>query len=163
MIHSRKIFQSALRQTTTQARAWRQPVRNVNTAAPPNASRQPSRWTRRLIYAGIFGTLGVSAGNFLDKHASTPPPPPGSPDDDLELEQIQRVFNVGVPIVQELRNNPDYVEKDVYEHFTDEHKSRRLTSGPLAGSGGLGLQVSFPFSSWCPKHVRSAFSNAGSS
>jgi hypothetical protein len=46
--------------------------------------------------------------------------------------------------VQELRRNPDYVEKDVYENFAEDHKEQRLTSGPLAGSRGLGLQVGCP-------------------
>jgi hypothetical protein len=160
MIHSRIILQSALRQTTTQARAWRQPVRSVSTAAPPNTSRQPWRWTRRLIYAGIFGTLGVGAGSWADDHFVGTPPPPGSLDDELQLARLQRLFNIGLPIVEELRNNPDYVEKDVYEHFSDEHKSHRLTSGPLAGSGGLGLQVSSPFSFWSPRHVRRTNANA---
>lgn len=66
----------------------------------------------------------------------------------MELQGIQRVFDVGLPIVQELRRNPDYVEKEVYDNFADEHKSHRLTSGPMAGSRGLGLQVSlvsFPY------------------
>jgi hypothetical protein len=160
MIHSRRILQSALRHIPTQTRAWRQPARNVSTAAPalPNASRQPSRWTRRLIYAGIFGALGLGAGNYMDRLMFEPPFLPGSPDDKAMLADIQ-LMSDGLPIVQALRNNPDYVEKDVYEHFSDEHKSHRLTSGPLAGSGRLAFQVSFPFC-WRLTHVRSTCSSA---
>jgi hypothetical protein len=62
----------------------------------------------------------------------------------MELQEIQRVFDIGLPIVQELRRNSDYVEKDVYENFSEDHKEQRLTSGPLAGSRGLGLQVGCP-------------------
>lgn len=153
MIHYRNILQSALRQYSIQTRSfWRPAVRSVSTAAQPNTSREPSRWTRRLIYTGIFGTLGVGAGKWLDNKIAAPPAP-GSLDDQLEIQEIQRVFDIGLPIVQELRRNPDYVEKDVYENFSDEHKTHRLTSGPLAGSRGLGLQVGFSFSCQGPRHV----------
>lgn len=70
------------------------------------------------------------------------PPDPGSVQDQAEMQQIQRAFEVGLPLVQELRKDPDYVETDVYENFAEEHRTHRLTSGPLAGSRGLGLQVS---------------------
>lgn len=153
MIHYRNILQLALRQTSIQARScWRPAVRSVSTAAQPNTSREPSRWTRRLIYTGIFGTLGVGAGKWLDNKIATPPAP-GSLEDQLEIQEVQRVFDIGLPIVQELRRNPDYVEKDVYENFSDEHKTHRLTSGPMAGSRGLGLQVGFSFSYQRPRHI----------
>jgi hypothetical protein len=73
----------------------------------------------------------------------------------MELQEIQRVFDIGLPIVQELRRDPDYVEKEVYQNFGDEHKTHRLTSGPLAGSRALGLQVglSFSFFLWLPRHI----------
>lgn len=77
----------------------------------------------------------------MDKKVSAPPEP-GSIEDQAGMRQIQRAFDIGLPIVQKLRRNPDYVETDVYENFAEEHKTRRLTSGPLAGSRGLGLQVS---------------------
>ena len=124
-------------------------VRSVSTAAQPNASREPSRWTRRLVYTGIFGTLGIGAGKWLDNKISSPLDP-GSLEDQMEIREIQRVFDIGLPIVQELRRNPDYVEKNVYENFADKHKTHRLTSGPLAGSRGLGLQVSLSLSHWVP-------------
>lgn len=153
MIHYRNILQSALRQSSIQTRSfWRPAVRSVSTAAQPNTSREPSRWMRRLIYTGIFGTLGVSAGKWLDNKIAAPPAP-GSLEDQLEIQEIQRVFDIGLPIVQELRRNPDYVEKDVYENFSDKHKTHRLTSGPLAGSRGLGLQVGFSFSHLGPRHM----------
>ncbi|QQK44386.1 hypothetical protein Pdw03_8287 [Penicillium digitatum] len=143
MVQYRSILQSTLRQSSIQTRNfWRPVVRNVSTAAQPNASREPSRWMRRLIYAGVFGTLGVGAGKWLDNKIGVPPAP-GTLEDQMELQEIQRVFDIGLPIVQELRSNPDYVENHVYENFTDKHKTHRLTSGPLAGSRGLGLQKVF--------------------
>lgn len=60
------------------------------------------------------------------------------------MQRIERLFDIRVPIVQELRKNPDYVEKGVYGNFEEENKAHRLTSGPLAGSRGLALQVSRP-------------------
>lgn len=77
----------------------------------------------------------------MDKKIAVPPIP-GSLEDQAELQEIQRVFDIALPIVQKLRRKPDYVEMDVYENFTEEKKPHRLTSGPLAGSRGLGLQVS---------------------
>lgn len=73
---------------------------------------------------------------------------PGTEADAMELEEINRVYDFGLPIVQELRNNPDYVESDVYQNYTDEEKAHRLTSGPLAGSRALALQVGFFIPSW---------------
>lgn len=141
-MNSRRTLQLPLRAPTTRVPiSSRFSVRNVSTTAHQNTAGQPSRWTRRLIYAGIFGTLGVGAGKWLYDKISAPPAP-GSTEDQAELQKIQRAFDIGLPIVRELRKNPDYVETSVYEDFAEEHKTRRLTSGPLAGSRGLGLQVS---------------------
>jgi hypothetical protein len=70
------------------------------------------------------------------------PPLQGSAEDQAELQLIQRAYEIGLPIVQQLRRDPDYTERDVYGSFSDDHKTHRLTSGPLSGSRGLGLQVS---------------------
>lgn len=142
MIHSGRISQSALRLATTHARAWRQSLRHVSTTAP-KTSRPPSRWTRRLIYTGIFGTLGYFTGCWVFTSIIAPPLKPGSPEDKDFLLGIERAFDE-IPLVLELRNNPDFEEKDVYNNFSNEHKSHRLTSGPLAGSKGLGFQVGLP-------------------
>lgn len=70
------------------------------------------------------------------------PPLPRSIEDQADMQRIQRAFEIGLPIVQELRRNPDYVETDAYENFSAESMANRLTSGTLAGSRGLALQVS---------------------
>ena len=72
------------------------------------------------------------------------PPAPGSPEDEKLIKKLEWAYEVGLPIVHRLRENPDYIESGVYEYFSDEQKSHRLTSGPLAGSRGLGLQVRWP-------------------
>ncbi|KAG0157285.1 hypothetical protein PDIDSM_4470 [Penicillium digitatum] len=98
MVQYRSILQSTLRQSSIQTRNfWRPVVRNVSTAEQPNASREPSRWMRRLIYAGVFGTLGVGAGKWLDNKIGVPPAP-GTLEDQMELQEIQRVFDIGLPI-----------------------------------------------------------------
>ncbi|OOQ82877.1 thioesterase family protein [Penicillium brasilianum] len=113
-----------------------------NAATSQNTSAQPSRWTRRLIYATIFGTLGISVGKWMDNKVAAPPLP-GTPEDKMQLQDIQHVFDTGLPIVQRLRGNPDFVEMGVYENYSEESKTHRLTSGALGGSKGFGLQRAF--------------------
>ncbi|KAJ6003179.1 hypothetical protein N7451_005726 [Penicillium sp. IBT 35674x] len=116
-------------------------IRHASTAAPQTSSGR-SRWTRRLIYASIFGALGVAAGGVLDSKISLPPQP-GSPEDEIFMKEIQRVYERGLPIVQELRNNPDYEESGVYQGMPETSKAHRLTSSALAGSRGIALQRVF--------------------
>ncbi|KAJ5632635.1 hypothetical protein N7490_008974 [Penicillium lividum] len=140
-MNSRRILQVALRASTQRLPTTsRLPVRHASTAARQAPSGR-SRWARRLIYASIFGALGVGAGGVLDSKISLPPQPE-STEDKVLLEEIQSVFDRGLPIVQELRSNPDYVESGAYEGIPEENKAQRLTSKALAGSRGIGLQVS---------------------
>ncbi|KAJ5484758.1 hypothetical protein N7539_004746 [Penicillium diatomitis] len=113
-----------------------------STGASADSSAQSSRWPRRLIYAAVFGALGVSAGKWMDRKVAAPPTP-GSEIDKLQLQDIQQVFDRGLPIVQKLRSDPDFVESGVYENYSEESKQHRLTTGPLAGSRGFGLQRVF--------------------
>jgi hypothetical protein len=83
----------------------------------------------------------------MDKKVAAPPLP-GTPEDKLQLQDIQHVFDTGLPIVQRLRGNPDFVEMGVYENYSEESKTHRLTSGALGGSRGFGLQVSGCNFSW---------------
>lgn len=76
----------------------------------------------------------------MDNKVSAPVEPETT-EDVLKLEEIRRVYETGLPIVQELRNNPDYLEADVYGNYSEEDKKQRFTSGPLKGSRGLALQV----------------------
>ncbi|KAJ5110176.1 hypothetical protein N7532_002821 [Penicillium argentinense] len=121
-------------------------LRSLGTGTHQNTSAPSmSPWTRRLIYAGIFGLLGISTGISARSYVSLPSIP-GSAADLTELESIKRTYEKTLPIVKRLRQHPDYVESDVYEYFSDENKTHRLTSGPLAGSRGLGFQVRWPSS-----------------
>lgn len=76
----------------------------------------------------------------MDQQVSAPPEP-GSVEDLAKLEEIYYAYENGLPLVKDLRANPDYVESNVYGNYTEEDKIGRLTSGPLRGSRGLALQV----------------------
>ena len=141
-IHSRQILQLQLRVLRSRVTISARPsVRNVSTVVPQNPSPRLPRWMRRLIYAGVFGAIGMEAGKMIDKMVAVPPDV-GSPEDEMKLQKIEHAFDIALPIVQELRNDPEWVETGVYGDFSDESKIHRLTSGPLSGSRGLGLQVS---------------------
>lgn len=71
-----------------------------------------------------------------------PPPLPDTEEDRERLEEIRYIYEHGLPIVKELRENPDYIEADVYGNYSEEDKLQRLSSGPLRGSRGLAFQVS---------------------
>ena len=66
---------------------------------------------------------------------------PGSEGDRELMAEIHRLYALAVPIVRELRHDPDYVESDVYENFIEEQKMHTLTPGPLRGSRGVAFQV----------------------
>ncbi|RAH66788.1 PaaI family thioesterase [Aspergillus aculeatinus CBS 121060] len=124
------------------ARYARANTRALNTAAQPSSLRS-SRWPRRLLYMAIFGTCGAAfIGSWMDENVSAPALP-GTLEDQGRLEAINSKFEHWLPIVQRLRANPDYVEADVYGNFSEDEKTQRLTSGPLRGSRGIGLQRVF--------------------
>ncbi|OOF93466.1 hypothetical protein ASPCADRAFT_209422 [Aspergillus carbonarius ITEM 5010] len=116
-------------------------VRHTSTGAHKTLP-QPSRWPRRLAYAAIFSGLGIAAGKWVDNKFAAPPLP-GTEEDVKRLEEIHYIYERGLPIVQELREHPDYMEADVYGNYTEEDKLQRLSSGPLRGSRGLALQKIF--------------------
>ncbi|KAJ5825251.1 hypothetical protein N7474_002389 [Penicillium riverlandense] len=145
MLQPRPLFHSSLRTSAILPTVHRQSLlRHTSTTTAQSHSRPStaSRWTRRLLYAGIFGSLGVYAGTRLTGEGWLPLTP-GSAADRQELQRLEQMFDVGIPIVQELRRDPDYVETQAYMNYDDETRPHRLTSGPMAGSRGLGLQKIF--------------------
>lgn len=121
-----------IRQNTTSASA--------SDAAVTFASQSHSRWTRRLLYIGIFGGLGLYAGKAAVNTVSAPSVP-GTDEDAREMKKIQEAVNL-LPIVRKLRDDPNYVEWEPYTKIPEEEREHRLTSGPLKGSRGLAVQVS---------------------
>lgn len=115
------------------------PVRNNATLALDNNRRVPRfKWTRRIFWGLLFGSLGYfyansSVNRFLH------PAEPGSKEDAVLLEYL-RIMVDHLPRVKELRLKPMYEEWDAYEDITD--RERRFTSGTLRGSRALAVQVS---------------------
>ncbi|KAF7587478.1 hypothetical protein BBP40_007199 [Aspergillus hancockii] len=145
MFGPRRALQSRLCSLGTQSQPrlqFRPQVSRSASTITQKTSPEPTKWPRLLIYAGIFGGLGVTAGKWMDDKVSAPAEP-GTREDVLKLEEINRVYEIGLPIVQELRDNPDYVESGVYGNYTEDDKKQRLTSGPLEGSRALALQKVF--------------------
>lgn len=99
----------------------------------------PSRWPRRILYMVLFGALGVYLGQKPRQMMSTPLTP-GTPEDGIIVAYLRQKLE-SLPIVKELRSNPDYVEHEAYSGFAEDDKLHRLTSGPLRGSRGLAVQV----------------------
>ena len=129
-------------------------ITNASASSSSSSSSKRSSWLRRLLYTSIFGSLGIYTGKQLDAIVSTPPVP-GSDEDRMVLAGLQGIFDQATPIVQGLREDPDWEESDVYGNYSLEDKDHRLTSGPLRGSRGLGLQVGFFF--FCFPSVPSRF------
>lgn len=144
MFVPRRILQSQLRNfvanSRTPSRLQLQPSRNASTITYQSPPKQRWLWPRRLIYAGIFGLLGGLAGEWVNWKIG-PPPAPGTDEDAVELDVIRYLYETDLQVVKEQRNNPDCVESEVYENYSGEEKAHRLTSGPLSGSRGFGLQV----------------------
>ncbi|GAD97882.1 thioesterase family protein [Paecilomyces variotii No. 5] len=101
-----------------------------------------SRSLRNLLYIAIFGGLGLSLGSRIEKLIATPPEP--DTEEDLELRRSIESAYERLPIVQAMRDDPDF-EKEwtAYSNFSDEEKEHRLTSGPLKGGRGLAMQKIF--------------------
>lgn len=128
--------------------------RHTSTVTYANASSKRSIWLRRLAYATIFGGLGMLVGQRIEEKVAAPPVP-GSLEDKIVMEELLRIYERAIPIVMELRSNPDYEESDVYQNYSEEENSHRLTAGPLRGSRGLALQVGFS-SCLAPAHAQAS-------
>lgn len=119
-------------------------TRHASTAASyptstSSPSGQQSKWLRCLFNIALFGSLGYAVGS-ISYQGAIAPPPPGTDEDAKEMGKISKLLNY-YPLVSDLRKDPDYVEWEAYENFTDEEKAHRLSSGPLRGSRGFALQV----------------------
>lgn len=153
-------------QTTYLSTTRTSPLRHNSTTATTasstttsgNASTQ-SRWPRRLLYATIFGGLGLYTGKNATAWLRAPPAP-GTPEDALEMHRIQSTLNV-LPIVRQLRADPSWKEWGAYEDIPEDALPRRLTSGPLKGSRGLAVQVSSNFRSFFRRRERKEGSQYG--
>ncbi|EEH06293.1 thioesterase [Histoplasma capsulatum G186AR] len=96
---------------------------------------------RSLAYFAIFGSLGYGIGNALSAFLADPAAP-GSLEDTQRVDHLRRVMD-RLEVVKQLRADPDYVEWEAYDSFSEEEKPHRLTSGPLSGSRNLPVQRIF--------------------
>lgn len=114
------------------------------TAQSQSQQSTRSRSLRNLIYIAIFGGLGLSLGSRIEKLIATPPEP--DTEEDTALRRSIEDAYERLPIVQALRDDPDFgKEWNAYSNFSEEEKEHRLTSGPLKGGRGLALQVRWSF------------------
>jgi hypothetical protein len=93
---------------------------------------------RRLTCILTFGGLGW----FVAKHTAVLEP--GSPEDLKELEGLRRYFFHEGGIVEKMREavvGLGVEEWEPYGNYTEEEKRKRLTSGAMAGSRGISMQV----------------------
>jgi hypothetical protein len=74
------------------------------------------------------------------------PPPPGSPEDIQDMKEIRSSYE-SLPVVAELRANPDFEElgANTGEEMSEEEKAGYLTAGAMGGSRGLAVQVCWSF------------------
>ncbi|PMD60874.1 uncharacterized protein K444DRAFT_642776 [Hyaloscypha bicolor E] len=108
--------------------------------APPQPSLQPTpkRSLRPYIYAVIFFTIGLTAGQYVRLVLAPPPlPPAGSKEDTLMIEHLQKQAEK-LPIVQSLSTDPKWTSYEAYSSVPDTELSRRLTTGPLGGARAIG-------------------------
>jgi len=99
------------------------------------------RWPRRVLYMVLFGALGFYAGQKPRQMMSSPLIP-GTPEDEIIVAYLRKKLE-SLPLVQELKANPDYSEYEAYSGFSEEDRAHRLTTGPLRGSRGLPVQRVF--------------------
>lgn len=65
----------------------------------------------------------------------------GSKESDKELEKVPEYkYLHNHPVVQKLRNDPNYIESRYYDVIPDEHQENMLTAGLLAGQGYITVE-----------------------
>ena len=96
------------------------------------------RSRRRIISALIFLLVGTAAGSSVRLLLDPPTPPlPGTKEDGYTIEVI-RSQAAQLPVVKSLSADPAWESWPAYAGLPADHLTKRLTSGPLAGSRGLG-------------------------
>jgi hypothetical protein len=140
MIGLRPFIQFRLRHAATPVRPFSQSLRG-GLRDTSNSTPRRNIWFRRLIYFGISGYAGFRAASGFENDLNQGHPKPGSVEDTCEMQKIRYKFENELPIVKQLRMDPDWSEVYVYGNYSEEDKEQRLTSGPLGGSGGLAMQV----------------------
>jgi acyl-coenzyme A thioesterase PaaI-like protein len=111
-----------------------------NTQPPSSFERPPRRGRPGLIAICIFFALGIATGTGV--RAVIAPPPPVLPGSELDesLTADIRAAAAQLPVVKQLLSDPEWASfhHDAYEGIPTESRPRRITTGPLAGTRGVG-------------------------
>ncbi|KAL2830223.1 HotDog domain-containing protein [Aspergillus cavernicola] len=146
MSRLRQVLQPRLFYAATQSRPISQSFPRASiqySTITHQRTSKPLLWLRRLLYAGFFGNVGVYCAYYVDAKINHQVPLSGSEEDEAIMERLNLIHETGLDIVKKLREDPAYIETDVYGNYSGEEKDQRLTSGPLAGSRGIALQKIF--------------------
>lgn len=101
---------------------------------PPPRRRRP-RW----VSAAIFLLLGLATGTGVRAVVSPPPPLLPGTDVDESLTRDIRAAADQLPVVKHLLSDPAWsFHHEAYDGVPPEARAQRITTGPLAGSRGLG-------------------------
>ncbi|KAJ9155522.1 thioesterase family protein [Pleurostoma richardsiae] len=144
-------FSGSLKLLHDQLQTRPEPQRAASTATPPSITTPPPaspsapsdtaskpRRPRRLISAALFLLIGTIAGSSLRLLVSPPSPPlPGS-EEDAYTTTVLASRAAKLPVVQSLASDPAWASWTAYSSIADADRPRRLTTGALAGSRGLG-------------------------
>lgn len=93
-----------------------------------------------MISAAIFLFLGFTIGTAVRAVVSPPPPIlPGTKVDDALAADI-RAAAAELPVVKHLLSDPEWssFHHDAYDGIPPESRPQRITTGPLAGTRGVG-------------------------
>ncbi|KFY97571.1 hypothetical protein V498_01993 [Pseudogymnoascus sp. VKM F-4517 (FW-2822)] len=119
----------------------------LNASTPPHSTRSPPpRNQRRLvgpmILACSFLLLGITMGKFTTLMLAPPPiPSPESPEGQ-KLTSALRADAEALPLAKSMVGE-EWEAWDAYTTPGGDGLANRLTSGPLAGYGGIGYQRVF--------------------
>lgn len=109
---------------------------------PPEPSQptppKPSRRTRRIISTTLFLALGYLTGAAVREliHPSAPPHPTSEEDARTTADIARRA--AALPLVRQLASDPAWTSWPAYSGLPAASLPRRMTSGPLSGSRGVG-------------------------
>ncbi|KAJ2901915.1 putative thioesterase family protein [Zalerion maritima] len=128
------------RQQESTGKSGASTAEGVVSEMPSSSATPPKQKTSRTVkILGAFCLiLGMGLG-FNFRLLLKPPKPPavGSAEDVATIEIIN-ADAAKLPIVQSLTYDPEWVSWDAYGGIDASHRPNRITTGPLAGSKGVG-------------------------
>jgi hypothetical protein len=110
---------------------------------PPSPPPYKPRYFRGGLYAIVsfglcYGLIAITPWAISGMGRTSAEP--GSREDSVWQEMLSKQLD-NLPIVKDLRSEPQWQEWQAYSSFNDEEKKHRLTSGPMGGVRGVAMQV----------------------